>query len=75
MEIQNLRLQLLHIADGNIDDAKEMESYVLGEIVGTNEKTVNGEPEAKLGEDCSCFVCSLRKAIEQGNIKFEKFNA
>jgi len=75
MEIQNLRLQLLHIANCDINDAKEMESYVLGEIVGTTEKTVTGEPEAKLGEDCSCWLCSMRKAIEQGNIKFEKFNA
>lgn len=75
MEIQNLRLQLLHIANGNIDDAKEMESYVLGEIVGTNEKTVNGEPEAELGEECDCLVCQLRKAIQQSNAKFEKIRA
>ena len=31
MEIQNLRLQLLHIANGNVKAAKEMENYVLGE--------------------------------------------
>lgn len=29
MEIQNLRLQLLHIADGNIGKAEAMETYVL----------------------------------------------
>ena len=30
MEIENLRLQALHIADGNIEKAQAMENYVLG---------------------------------------------
>ena len=75
MEIQNLRLRLLHIADGDIKAAKEMESYVLGEIVGTNEKTVTGEPDAGFGEECGCLICQLRKAVEEGNAKFEKIRA
>uniref|UniRef100_UPI000DD0D18E hypothetical protein n=1 Tax=Acinetobacter sp. CFCC 10889 TaxID=1775557 RepID=UPI000DD0D18E len=31
MELQNLRLQALHIAEGNIEKAQAIESYVLGQ--------------------------------------------
>ena len=31
MKSRSLRLQLLHIANGNVKAAKEMENYVLGE--------------------------------------------
>ena len=62
MEIQNLRLQLLHIADGDVGKAQAMEKYVL-EGTGLNQQmgeAVNGEKD----EECNCFLCQLRKAIE-----------
>ena len=84
MEIQNLRLQLLHIANGNVKAAKEMENYVLGEstvhkemenyVLG--ESTVHAEThtveanEGNRDEDCGCFICCMRKAIEEGGVKF-----
>ena len=84
MEIQNLRLQLLHIADGDIGKAEAMEAYVLAETkiapnvsawgpapyksanLGEESKAANGrnagEPKR---EECGCFLCALRMAIEK----------
>lgn len=84
MEIQNLRLQLLHIADGDIGKAEAMEAYVLAKAeitpnanssepapyksanLGEESKVANGrnasEPKR---EECGCFLCVLRVAIEK----------
>ena len=84
MEIQNLRLQLLHIADGDIVKAEAMEAYVLAKAktasnvsdwgpapyksanLGEESKAANGrnagEPKR---EECGCFLCALRMAIEK----------
>ena len=37
MEIQNLRVQLLSMVNGNVEQAKDMERYVLGEVSGVEE--------------------------------------
>ncbi|WP_213067277.1 pentapeptide repeat-containing protein, partial [Acinetobacter sp. CFCC 10889] len=43
MEIQNLRLQALHITDGDIEKAQDIENYVLG-----NQKAEKvAEPQAE----------------------------
>lgn len=70
MEIQNLRLQLLHIANGDIDKAQTMETYVLAEAKTISEKNVGeelnaaqGKPELK--KECSCLICLLGKAIKE----------
>jgi hypothetical protein len=84
MEIQNLRLQLLHIADGDIVKAKAMEAYVLAKAeIAPDAKASEPTPykSANLGEEsnaaesrnasepkreeCSCFLCALRAAIEK----------
>ncbi|MDN5622811.1 MAG: hypothetical protein L0G96_06740 [Acinetobacter sp.] len=70
MEIQNLRLQLLHIADGDIDKAQSMEAYVLAEAKTTLEKNVGEEPKPTQGmpeseEECGCIICLLGKAIKE----------
>ena len=78
MEIQNLRLQLLHIADGNVEAAKLMEAYVLAEAKPAVDAELNlGEApktealKTKAGEEeCRCFVCFIEKAFKEQNIKF-----
>lgn len=70
MEIQNLRLQLLHIANGNVKAAKEMENYVLGESTVHAETHTVEANEGNRDEDCGCFICCMRKAIEEGGVKF-----
>ncbi|WP_166167941.1 hypothetical protein [Acinetobacter sp. SA01] len=60
MEIQKLRLQLLGMANGDIDAAKAMEAYVLS--VGAADKVdADKGPENK---ECGCPACVLRKIIE-----------
>jgi len=74
MEIQNLRLQLLHIADGNVEAAKLMENYVTG--VADAELNLGEAPKTealktKAGEEeCRCFICFIEKAFKEQNIKF-----
>ena len=81
MEIQNLRLQLLHIADGNVEKAQVMEAYVLAKEAA--EVNVGEEPapyqSANLGEEpktaegrgasepkeCSCPLCIIGRLIEE----------
>ena len=73
MEIQNLRLQLLHIADGNVEAAKLMEAYVLAEAKPAVDAELNpGEaPKTEAGEEeCRCFICFIEKAVKEQNIKF-----
>ncbi len=70
MEIQNLRLQLLHIANGNVKAAKEMENYVSGESTAHAETQTVEANEGNRDEDCGCFICCMRKAIEEGGVKF-----
>jgi hypothetical protein len=70
MEIQNLRLQLLHIANGDIDKAQTMEAYVLAEAKTISEKNVGEELKAAQGKpelekECGCLICLLGKAIKE----------
>ena len=70
MEIQNLRLQLLHIADGDINKAQSMEAYVLAEAKTFSEKNIGEEPKEAQSkpesvEECSCLICLLGKAIKE----------
>ena len=71
MDIQNLRLQLLHIAEGSVEEAQAMENYVLGvdgseQVMGEAIKASGNSAKPK-NEECDCFFCSLRKAIEKSN--------
>lgn len=60
MEIQKLRLQLLAMANCDIEAAKAMEAYVLS--VDTADAVDAGKgPE---NEECGCPACVLRKIIE-----------
>lgn len=86
MEIQNLRLQLLHIADGDVEKAQAMENYITGVVEA--EINVSEDPapyqSANLGEEpkaaegrnagepkeCGCFLCTLSVALKEQNIKF-----
>ena len=57
MEIQNLRLQLLHIANGNVKAAKEMENYVLGEsTVHAETQTVEANEGNRVKIEAVLFV-------------------
>jgi hypothetical protein len=70
MDIQNIRMQLLHIANGNVEAAKEMESYVLGDSTVHAGTPAGVATEGKLDEECGCFICVMRKAIAESNVKF-----
>ncbi|WP_130148936.1 hypothetical protein [Acinetobacter bouvetii] len=64
MEIQNLRLQLLHIADGNVEAAKQMENYVTG--VADAELNLGEAPKAEAGEEeYRCPLCVIGRLIEK----------
>ena len=84
MEIQNLRLQLLHISNGDIGKAEAMEAYVLAKAeIAPNvsawgaalykSANLGEEPKATESrnageskrEECGCFLCALRAAIEK----------
>ena len=68
MEIQNLRVQLLHIADGDVQAAKQMEAYVLAEAKPAVDAKLNlGEaPKAEAGEEeCRCPLCVIGRLIEK----------
>ena len=65
MEIQNLRLQLLHIADGDVGKAQAMEKYVL-EGTGLNQQMGEAVKTAEVGEDpvdekCGCLICLIKE--------------
>lgn len=60
MEIQKLRLQLLGMANGDIDAAKAMEAYVLS-VDAADKVDAGKDPES---EECGCPACVLRKIIE-----------
>ena len=74
MEIQNLRLQLLHIADGDVGKAQAMEAYVLAkEEVNVNageesapyqSANLGEEPKAD-EEECHCPLCVIGRLIEK----------
>ena len=50
MKSRSLRLQLLHIANGNVKAAKEMENYVLGEsTVHAETHTVEANEGNRIG--------------------------
>ena len=74
MEIQNLRLQLLHIAGGNVEAAKLMENYVTGVVdaeLNLGEAPKTEALKTKAGEEeCRCFICFIEKAFKEQNIKF-----
>ena len=64
MEIQNLRLQLLHIADGDVEKAQVMEAYVLAKEAA--EVNVGEAPKAEAGEEeCRCPLCVIGRLIEK----------
>lgn len=60
MEIQKLRLQLLGMANGDIDAAKAMEAYVLS-VDAVDVVDAGKDPE---NEECGCPACIFRKIIE-----------
>ena len=60
MEIQKLRLQLLAMANGDIEVAKAMEAYVLS--VGAADAVDAGKDAEN--EECGCPACIFRKIIE-----------
>ena len=62
MEIQDLRLQLLHIADGDVGKAQAMENYVTGVV--NAEMNVGEEPKAD-EEECHCPLCVIGRLIEK----------
>ena len=62
MEIQKLRLQLLGMANGDINAAKAMEAYVLS--VDTANAVDAGKDKDTNDEECRCPACIFRKIIE-----------
>ena len=60
MELQNLRLQALHIAEGNIEKAQAMENYVLGQT----EKVTEAQEQPV---SISLGVSDVKSADDKGN--------
>ncbi len=60
MEIKNLRLQLLAMANCDIEAAKAMEAYVLS-VDAVDSVDAGKGPENK---KCGCPACVLQKIIE-----------
>ena len=60
MEIKNLRLQLLAMANCDIESAKAMEAYVFS-VDAADKVDAGKDPEP---EECRCPACVLRKIIE-----------
>ena len=62
MEIQNLRLQALHIANGDIEKAQDIENYVLGnqkaESTGLNQQMGEEIKAESADGDCNTGDCN-----------------